>query len=296
MRLAPAMAAFLCLAAPAWSEAPGVVTDIAPVHALARQVMAGVGSPALLLPAQADPHHFHMRPSQSRQLQDADILFWVGEDLTPWLAEIVEQTSGDTQHVELLHTDGTHTHAFDHDDDTHDDDHGHGETDPHAWLDPENATVWLYEMADRLAELDPANAALYQANAAAEATRISAAAEQARAVLDVHPDVQVVFLHDAFAYFSEAFGLKVLGAIQDGDATTPGAARLRGLRQAIAQADAVCVFPEEGQSDKYLAAVTEGTGAKIGAMLNPLGVDEATGYPGLITRLATAIADCASGL
>lgn len=129
MRLLPAFA--ILLAAPAVA-APRVVTDIAPVHSLATQVMEGVGKPDLLIRGGASPHGYSMRPSEAQVLQDAEIVFWIGEALTPWLERGIETLAADALSVELLGAGGSEmlsgrdTAIFErHDDhDEHGDDHG----------------------------------------------------------------------------------------------------------------------------------------------------------------------------
>lgn len=132
-------------AAPAIA-APRVAADIAPVHSLAAQVMAGVGEPALLTAVGASPHGYSMRPSEAQALQDAEIVFWIGEALTPWLERSIETLAADAEIVELLGAGGSEmlasrdTAIFEHDEDHHDDheddhdkhhDKHHGDHDKH---------------------------------------------------------------------------------------------------------------------------------------------------------------------
>ena len=58
-----------------------VVASIKPVHSLASYLMDGVAKPDLIVEGYASPHGFAMKPSHAKMLQDADIVFWVGEDL-----------------------------------------------------------------------------------------------------------------------------------------------------------------------------------------------------------------------
>ncbi len=124
------------LASPVLAEAPKVVADIAPVHSLVARVMEGVGTPDVLLPPGASPHGYSMRPSDAQALSDADLVIWMGEDLTPWLEDAITTLSGEEKALELLHLEGTHLLKGRHDavfgaeegDDHHDDHHGdHGD-------------------------------------------------------------------------------------------------------------------------------------------------------------------------
>ena len=82
--ISPAIAT-LAFALPALAEVPKVVTDIHPVHALVAQVMGDLGTPDLLLERGASEHDFQLRPSQAASLADADLVVWIGPELTPWL-------------------------------------------------------------------------------------------------------------------------------------------------------------------------------------------------------------------
>ena len=130
----------------AFGDVPDVVADIAPVHSLVARVMDGVGSPELILPQEASPHGFALRPSQASALQNAELVFWVGEGLTPWLGEALDTLAPDATAVELMEVEDTFLlpirvgatfEAHDHDDhkddhDAHEDHDDHDEHDEHG--------------------------------------------------------------------------------------------------------------------------------------------------------------------
>ncbi len=112
------------------AEAPRVVTDIPPVHALVLQVLGESGTAELLLEAGGNAHTYQLRPSQARAVADADLVFWVGPGLTPWLDRTLDGIGGSAKAVALIEAEGTFRRDFGetgaHDDDDHGhDDHGH---------------------------------------------------------------------------------------------------------------------------------------------------------------------------
>ena len=124
----PLVAALASIAALPAAAAPNVVTDIPPVHSLAARVMQGVGAPASVLPPGVTPHGYSMRPSEAALLQAADIVFWVGEGLTPWLGDAVKSLAANAVSVELMEAPGVALLEFGGDEHAdHDDDHGRGE-------------------------------------------------------------------------------------------------------------------------------------------------------------------------
>ena len=277
------------LGMPAIAETPKVVTDIKPVHSLVAMVMDGVGASDLIIETGATPHDFSLRPSQARMLQDADVVFWIGEDLTPWLVHPIETLAPKAQSVELLHsvnaivldTQGT-------------DGHNHGDHDPHAWLDPENAKVWLEVIAAELAKLDPKNAGTYQANVLQGRAIIDAASLEVSDTLEGIESKNLIVYHDAYRYFINRFGLSVVGAIALSDATAPTAARISDIIQVIKEQNVVCIFSEPQFNSGLVATVTAGSSVKH-ATLDPLGFHLTSGvgfYPALLKDMALKIKNC----
>lgn len=91
----------------AFAEAPQVAVDIAPVHSLVARVMEGVGTPDLIVQPGASPHEYSLRPSEAAALQEADLVFWIGPDLTPWLTETIATLAPNAAVTALLEADGT---------------------------------------------------------------------------------------------------------------------------------------------------------------------------------------------
>ena len=321
------------------ADVPKVVTDIAPVHSLAAKVMAGVGEPTLLVPATQSPHDFSMKPSGASALQSADLVLWIGHDLTPWLEKPLEALAGETTTIELLDVPGItqfqfreevifaeddhddhdahgdhddHAEHKDHDDhddhaehkdhDDHDDHaghdghdhHDHDGVDPHAWLDPDNATVWMAAIAEALAAQDPENAATYRQNAEAASAELTSLTAELTAKLDASGTQSSITMHDAYQYFEAKFGLMVVGSISPGDASDPSPARLVELRDAVRDQNVACAYSEPQYNTRVLEAVAEGTDMKI-AVLDPLGAKLEEGpdlYAAVLTQMADAIAAC----
>ena len=120
-----------------------VVTSIKPIHSLASYLMDGVGKPDLIVDGYASPHGFAMKPSHAKMLQNADLIFWVGEDLESFLEKPLKSIAKKAEKIELMEIKGLNKLKFrernifeEHDDHGHDehakkeddhDDHGHDE-------------------------------------------------------------------------------------------------------------------------------------------------------------------------
>lgn len=327
-RLLPAALACL-LSSAALADAPKVVTDIAPVHSLVARVMDGLGTPELLVSSGQSPHTAALRPSQARALQGADLVIWIGPELTPWLEKPLATLAEGVTQVELLEVEGAavrryrdpgeeghedheeHDHedhagedheGRDHDDHAEHDAHAEGEdhhhdhsgTDPHAWLDPANAQVWLSAIAENLAAKDADNAAAYRANAEAAITELTALTADLEKRLAGAKGLKVATFHDAYQYFEARFGIDSAGTLTLGDASSPSPARVAALRDTLAHDAIACVFTEPQFDTRLLEAAAEGSPAKI-AVLDPLGANLEPGpelYRQLLTAMADSIAIC----
>ncbi len=317
----------LALTSAALADAPTVAVDIAPVYSLVAKVMEGVGTPDLIVQQGASPHGYSLRPAEAEALQNADVVFWVGEELEPWLERSIDSLAANTLSVQLMeakgvtelesragatfekhshgdeegedhdhedHADAEHDH--DHEDEGHDHDehdHDHGGHDPHSWLDPQNAIVWLDVIAEDLSKVDPDNAGTYAKNAAEGKAQLETLVADVSGELKDFGTNFIVF-HDAYQYFENRFGISAAGSVRLGDATDPSPARIAEIRDKVAELDITCAFAEPQFNPGLLETVFEGTDAKVG-VLDPLGSDLELGpnlYPQLIRDVADGLASC----
>ena len=110
-----------------------VVASIKPIHSLASYLMDGVAKPDLIVDGYASPHGFAMKPSHAKMLQNADLIFWVGEDLESFLEKPLNSIAKKAEKIELMEIKGLQVLKFrernifdDHDDHGHDDHDDHG--------------------------------------------------------------------------------------------------------------------------------------------------------------------------
>ena len=292
------------------SAEPKIVTDIPPIHSLVSQVMQGVGEPSLLLSTNASPHDFSLRPSQARLLSQADFLVWVSPVLTPWLdtarvalvpkanSVVLEQVNGTvvlaSRELESFAkvSDGHEHDHHDHAEKEHA--HDHGGIDPHLWLDPQNAKIWLPHIADALGAADPENAGLYKNNAGKAVQALDALTDKIDAQLASVKERPFVIFHDAIYAFESRFGLKAVGAVSLSDAAPPSASAIQVFRDAIKENQVGCLFYEGPTAPRLLSALTEGTDIRA-VEIDPLGRRLAAGvdqYERTLLNLANAMARC----
>ena len=305
-----------------------VITSIKPVHSLVSAVMEGVSKPGLIIEGAASPHSYSLKPSQAKELQNADIVFWMGDDLETFLKKPIKAVAKNAAAIKLSNSHGIkklkfreggafdahddhddhghdkHAKKDDHDDHDHDkhakkddhDDHGHGEFDPHVWLDPVNAKAIVHEIEEVLAKSDPNNASKYEKNAERLMRELDALVTEVRADLEpVHEKGFIVF-HDAYQYFERRFDMSAVGSITVSPEVLPGAERIKELQDKVRNLSATCVFSEPQFEPKIVKTIIENTNAKTG-VLDPLGASIKSGpdmYFTLIRDMANSLKACLS--
>ncbi len=283
----------------AHANPPNVVTDVAPIHSLVAQVMKGVAEPILLVPAKTSPHGHSLKVSQARALTEADIIFWVGEGLTPSIKKAINSLAENATAVKLMDATGITLLGYDESIEKEDHEHhhhgdGHGSHDPHIWLDPENARVIVMAVAEVLVTQDPDNAERYRANAIAADDALNQLIKETTARTAEIRDHRYIVYHDGYRYFEERFNLGRAIPIANSHAANPGAKRLAEIREALTQTRANCVFAEKQFGTRTVDSLIRGTDA-VTAELDPMGQGFETGpalYAALIRDLSKTMVGC----
>ena len=311
-----------------------VVTSIKPIHSLASYVMDGVGKPDVIVDGYNSPHGFSLKPSHAKMIEKANLIIWVGEDLEAFLEKPLKTIAKNAVNVEIMdlkgikklkfreknifegHDDHGHGHKehkehghdehkeHGHDDDKehghkekkHDDHghegHAHGEHDPHVWLDPMNAKVIVKEIENQLVKLDPDNSSKYKTNSKKIQTELDNLTKNIKK--DLKKDLRFVVFHDAYQYFENRFGIKVLGALTVNPDVLPGAEQLSEIREVIEHEKVNCLFSEPQFNPAIIKSIAKDTKVKTG-VLDPLGatIDKGKGmYTQLLSNMYSSFKGC----
>ncbi|PPR47253.1 MAG: High-affinity zinc uptake system protein ZnuA [Alphaproteobacteria bacterium MarineAlpha5_Bin9] len=281
-----------------------VVTTIKPIHSLITNVMHGINEPNLIIEGSTSPHNFTLKPSHAKLLEEADIIFWIGEGLETFMEKPLDSIVKNAKIIEFMDLDnieklkfreenifddhndhddhddhGDHDDHDDHDDhgdhDDHDDhgdhdDHIHGEFDAHIWLDPINAKEMIHKIAHELSELDPVNKQKYFQNA----DKTIKALDQLIFDIDqnINKEARFVVFHDAYQYFEKRFGIYTSGALTLNTDVLPGAKQISDIQSIIKEKRVNCIFSEPQFNPKIIETIAQDTGIKTG-IFDPLGAN-----------------------
>ena len=309
-----------------------VVTTIKPLHSLISSVMEGVGKPSLIIEGTNNPHTFVFKPSHAEMIENADIVFWIGEDLEAFMEKPLESLAKNAKTISFMdlasieklkfreqnifddhddhddhgHKDDDHDDHDDHDghDDEHDghddhddhaghhDGHNHGEFDAHIWLDPANAKEMVLEISHELSEIDPSNKSKYEDNASKTIVALDKLIEEVDKSLS--KDISYIVFHDAYQYFEKRFGVIPAGALTLNPDVLPGAKQIADIQDVINDKGIKCIFSEPQYNPKIIETLGNDMNISTGVM-DPLGAYIDAGpsmYSDLINQIANSIKDC----
>ena len=305
-----------------------VVTSIKPIHSLVSYIMDGVGTPDLIVDGYNSPHGFSLKPSHAKMLQEADMVVYVGEGIEEFLEKPLESISKNSVKFELMNQSGIkklkfrernifgdhddHGHGKkkkddhddhdehdkkakkdDHDDHGHDDHgHGHGEFDPHIWLDPMNAKIIVKKVTNQLSKLDNENSSIYKSNSKKALKEIDKLIKEVKS--SINKDAKVVVFHDAYQYFEKRFNVNIIGALTVNTDVLPGAEQLAEIREVIEHEKVTCVLSEPQFNPDIVKTIANDTKINSG-VLDPLGANLNKGknlYFNLIKNISASLKNC----
>ncbi|KDB46007.1 zinc ABC transporter substrate-binding protein ZnuA [Glaesserella parasuis] len=294
-----------------------VLTTVKPLGFIANAITDGVTETKVLLPTSASPHDYSLKPSDVEQLQSAQLVVWIGEEMetfleksieklpkekvltledVPAIKELVEHSGEEKEDKHDHKHDHKHEHKHSHNHAHHDhshDGHSHDE-DWHIWLSPKASEHIAEQIAERLSQQLPEQKAKIAENLANfKATLATKNSEIAKQLEPVKSKGYYTF-HDAYGYFEEAYGLKSLGSFTINPTVAPGAKTLNAIKKSIAQKKVQCLFAEPQFTPKVIESLSKGTSAKVG-QLDPLGAKielSKNAYPEFLQSLADQFGVC----
>lgn len=246
-----------------------VVTSFTIIADMAREVAGDAADVESITKPGAEIHGYEPTPKDIVKAQGADLVLWNGMNLELWFEKFftnVKNVPGAilTEGVTPMGiTEGPYT----------------GKPNPHAWMSPANAVIYVENIRRALVKIDPANEAVYTANAAAYSAKIQALDEPVRQKLAAIPEEQrwLVSSEGAFSYLCDNYGLRplYLWPINADAQGTPQ--QVRQVIDSVRANRIPVVFSESTVSDKPARQVAGETGARYGGVLY---VDSLTGPDG----------------
>lgn len=279
-----------------------VVTTIKPIHSLVAGVMDGLGSPSLIVDGSNSPHNFSLKPSHAKMIEDAEIIFWVGEDLETFMIKPLESIANNATKVSFMDLDSIiklkfkeenilEVEGYDDDHDDHDK-HADGEFDAHIWLDPKNAIEIVNEIAKTLSLKDPNNKNVYYSNAEKLNHSLNELIEKIN--LSINKDARFIVFHDAYQYFEKRFDVSSAGALILNEEALPSAKKVSEIHKIIKKQNINCIISEPQFNPNIIKSIAQDSSILTGSF-DPLGSSFDTNknlYFEMILSLSNSLKDC----
>jgi manganese/iron transport system substrate-binding protein len=265
-----------------------VVTTFTVIRDIAQNIAGDAAVVESITKPGAEIHDYQPTPHDIVKAQDADLVIWNGLNLERWFEKFFQNVSDVPSVVasEGVEPMGISEGAYS------------GKPNPHAWMSPSNALIYVENIRKALVQHDPAHADTYNKNAAAYAAQIKAMDAPLRERLASIPKDQrwLVTSEGAFSYLARDYRLRELylwpiNADQQG---TPQ--QVRRVIDEVRKSKIPVVFSESTVSDKPARQVAKETGARYGGVLYVDSLSEATGpVPTFLKLLETTVATIAEG-
>ncbi len=277
------------LAGPAAAERLKVVTTFTVIADMAAEVAGDAADVVSITRPGAEIHNYQPTPGDILKAQDAGLIVWNGLNLELWferffanLRDVPSAVVSDGV-TPLPIGDGPYQ----------------GKPNPHAWMSPSDALIYVDNIEKALAGADPANAETYAANAEAYKARIEAAVAPIRERLEAIPQERrwLTTSEGAFSYLARDFGLRelYLWPINADSQGTPQ--QIRRVIDVMRSESVPAIFSENTVSDKPARQVARETGARYGGVLYVDSLSEADGpVPTYLDLLRVTTDTIAKGL
>ena len=245
-----------------------------------------------IVPAGIDVHTFEPAPSDAAKIAKADLILMNGLGLDDWVSSLIEAAQQSDVNVvrlgEDLDTEETWSYLASPEGDP---EHAY---DPHVWLDPAGAELYVKRIAERVSQEQPELASAIAASSASGLAQIRTLDVEVRAMFSAIPAAnrKIVTFHDAFGYYARAYEITIVGVAVESPGQDPSAREIAVLIDAIRASGVTTVFSEVQFPSKVLTSIAEETGATVLADLysDALGTAPSDTYLGAMRANATAIA------
>jgi manganese/iron transport system substrate-binding protein len=204
----------------------------------------------------ADPHIYEPTPQDGIALEQAALILYNGYNLEPNLIRLINGAGVSARKVAVGEVVSPLDFAY----------QGQSVPDPHVWGDVKHGIQMVERLRDELIQLSPEDAAIFQANADAYITELTALDQWiAEQIQTIPPDQrQLVTTHDAFQYYARAYGLTVAGTlIGISTEEQPSAQTVQRLADAIKTLGIPAIFAETTLNPRLIATVAEEAGIRL---------------------------------
>ena len=225
-----------------------VITTISTFNSLVQGVGGDLVDVQSIVPVGASPEDYEPTPQDAVTLSKAKILVENGAGLESWLAPMLKNVPSTGLRV-VVGADGLTVKN----------------DNPHLWMDPENAKVYVAKIRDALIAVDPPHAAQYRANARAYQTKLEALNAWIGHQVQTVPPAQryMIVFHNAWQYYNDRYGITTLGFIEANPGQDPNPQQVAHLVDLARSHHVRAIFSEPEYSKKLAQQIASNAGVRV---------------------------------
>lgn len=258
---------------------------IFPIYDIAKNIAGGKTEVVNIIPPGASPHTFEPKPSNIIALQDAALIFTIGNGLDDWVARLANNSLPNARIVMMDKNIALQKPVFEDADDER-----NGGADPHYWLSAVNAQIIANTITEAFMSADPQNGDYYSANKESYLIKLKALDSSIHQILSPLEKRSIINFHDSFEYFGKEYGIEVVGVFEPFPGKEPTPRFLKDLADTAKKYALKAVFTEPQLSSAAVEPFVNDLGLTI-FTLDPLGgIGERMSYSSLMLYNARILA------
>lgn len=254
---------------PASEEKLHIVTSFYPMYEFTKHIVKDKAQVDLLIPSNAEPHHWEPTPKDMATIQKADVMVYNSTYFETWIPSIQESIDKNSplfveasENISLAEKDGGDDHDHDEEADHHEEaDHDDHKLDPHVWLSPVLAQKEVQTITEALVEEDPENKDFYESNSQAYIEQLKELDELYKTTLQTITHKEIITQHAAFGYLAQEYGFTQSSITGLSPSEEPSPAQLAELKEYAEEHNIDVIYFEETASPKVAETLANEIGA-----------------------------------
>ena len=276
---------------------PQVVVSIKPIHSIVESLMDGIASPELLLKSNNSAHTFHLKPSQIRMIEDADLVVSIGDQFEIGLRKALKNLNSKNR-VEIMSLNNLDLHQY-RADKIYEKDHKENDQetstyDMHLWLDISNTKKIAHHIYLLLVDVDPVNTNRYNQNLQLLTSKLDALETEIEA--QMHPFSSKIYatFSDTIQYFEKKYRLRRPVIVTPYHGARLSINRTLASKNTMNDFEVSCLIYGTEVRKSQISVLSEGLNLKV-HRIDILGQEFSAGpeqYFSLMKKISNQVASC----
>jgi zinc transport system substrate-binding protein len=274
-------------------NSPKILTSIKPLQLIAVAITGQKNNIDVLLPNNVSPHDYQLKLSDTKKIEYADILIWVGSELEYFLDKTVHRVKANKSVISMLDIKGlnllTYKDTNHHHNQKHTSGCKHGVIDTHVWMSLDNTAMLAENLAKKLKFLDKKNSKIYESNLQCFLSQLKQFKVSSKSALASINTAEIFTFHDAYGYLEQQYNFSIIDYLSADALKEPGARHLQQLKNKLLVAKSPSILLEPQFDTKIFNNINIKNIAII-SYIDPLASDIPVSTDGYILFMRSLIA------